>query len=435
MLWFRRDLRVGDHPALGAAAADGPVTPLFVIDPALWRPGTRRTDRLAASLKALDDSIGGNLVVRTGTPESVVPAVAAEIDAKAVHVSAETTPYGRRRDARVREALGDVRWVETGSPYAVTPGRVVKSDDTPYRVFTPFSRAWKEHGWRAPAQTPDVQWHSDLSSDRLPDTPGDVEAGESAAMRRWHDFLEGDTITRYDRDRDRPDLHGTSRLSIALKYGEIHPRTLLADLAPRRGRGVERFVAEICWREFYGDVLWHNPRALHHDLRDDLKLTYDDPGPEFEAWKSGNTGFPFVDAGMRQLQDEGWMHNRVRMVTASFLTKHLHVWWLHGAAHFSQLLLDGDPASNSQGWQWVAGTGTDAAPYFRIFNPITQGLKFDPHGDYVRRYVPELRHLEGAAAHEPWKHEGGYDAGYPKQLVEHAEARREALARYEEARA
>ncbi len=217
----------------------------------------------------------------------------------------------------------------------------------------------------------------------------------------------------------------------------MHPRTLLADLdriAPRRGkaaqRSLKRFQTELAWREFYADVLWHHPRTASRDYGEQLRgIAYDEPGSLFDAWCEGRTGFPFVDAGMRQLLAEGWMHNRVRMVTASFLTKDLHVWWPHGARHFQAHLADGDLASNSHGWQWTAGTGTDAAPYFRVFNPVLQGQKFDARGDYVRRWVPELRHLDGAAAHEPWKAADGYAHGYPERILDHADERREALAR------
>ena len=277
-----------------------------------------------------------------------------------------------------------------------------------------------------------------LESDPLPDHPEhlDQEAGERAALHRWEDFCAED-LAGYASARDRPDLDSTSRISTALKFGEIHPRTLLADLdqhgSGASGEDVERFVAELAWREFYADVLWHDPGSAWRDLRDGLRgMQYDDDPELLEAWKAGRTGFPFVDAGMRQLLAEGWMHNRVRMVVASFLIKDLHIWWPAGARHFLDHLLDGDLASNSHGWQWVAGTGTDAAPYFRVFNPITQGLRFDPEGDYVRRWVPELRHLPGAAAHEPWRHSEGFTNGYPERIVDHAEERREALARLTE---
>ncbi len=434
ILWFRRDLRLADHPALVAAAAGGSeVLPLFVLDPVLLASaGSRRSNRLLASLAALNDSLDGALVLRTGRPSAVVPAVACEVGAAEVHVSEETTPFGRRRDAQVADLLAsDGRaLVATGSPYAVTPGKVLKDDGTPYRVFTPFSRAWHTHGWRSPAASPgEARWLRGVATDPLPDHVPRPEAGEAAALARWRAFREDD-LARYDAERDRPDLNTTSRLSVALKYGEIHPRTLLAEAA-----GSERFIAEVCWREFYADVLVHHPGSAWQDLNPAMTaMTYDEAGPEFEAWCAGLTGYPLVDAGMRQMLTEGWMHNRVRMVTASFLVKHLHVWWPHGARHFLDQLEDGDIASNSHGWQWVAGTGTDAAPYFRIFNPVTQGLKFDPDGDYVRRFIPELRHLDGATVHEPWRWADGYAHGYPARIVDHAAARADALARYAAAR-
>jgi deoxyribodipyrimidine photo-lyase len=259
-------------------------------------------------------------------------------------------------------------------------------------------------------------------------------AGEDAAWRRWRRFLE-DGIEDYDTDRDRPDRDGTSRLSPYLHLGVLHPRSLLADLIGRPGPGAQTFTTELAWREFYADVLWHHPESAWRDLKPGLDgLRYDDHEDAVAAWRTGTTGYPIVDAGMRQLAHEGWMHNRVRMITASFLTKDLHVWWPVGARHFLDLLVDGDVASNNHGWQWVAGTGTDASPYFRVFNPVTQGKRFDPDGAYVRRWVPELAHLSGKAAHEPWTADDGYAHGYPLRIVDHAAERREALERYGAAR-
>ena len=286
---------------------------------------------------------------------------------------------------------------------------------------------------------------------------------EVAARERWGGFLDA-ALEDYATGRDLPAVDGTSQLSVHLKYGTIHPRTLLADVAAHPAAGTRvaaSFVDELCWREFYADVLWHRPDAAWADLRP-TAMTYaplpwpdETRGPSdaqqtrpyaadatqeavararFAAWRDGRTGYPFVDAGMRQLRAEGWMHNRVRMVTASFLVKDLHVWWGHGARVFMDLLRDGDMASNSQGWQWVAGTGTDAAPYFRVFNPVSQGRRFDPDGAYVRRYVPELAHVEGAAVHEPWDGVGGLAQGYSERVVDHAAERLEALRRYETSR-
>ena len=445
LLWLRRDLRRADHPALAAAAEAGRVLPVFVIDPAFFDDaGPVRRGWLAATLRALDESYDGHLCLRHGDPAAIIPALAREVGATQVHVSTETEPGGAARDRRVRAALADqdVEWVETGSPYAVTPGRVMNRTGQPYRVFTPFSRAWQEYGWRPPATEPaalelaTASSHNgawELAEAATATCPIELPpAGERAALDRWAEFLD-EGLLGYDGHRDRPDLHGTSRLSPYLKFGVVHPRTLLADLAGRTGKGAQRYVAELAWREFYADVLHHNPDSLTSDLNQ-LGVDYDDPGEAFDAWCAGRTGYPIVDAGMRQLLAIGWMHNRVRMITASFLTKDLHAWWAPGAQYFLDHLIDGDLASNTHGWQWTAGTGTDAAPYFRVFNPITQGEKFDPDGEYVRRYVPELRHLAGAAAHRPWEAADGYAHGYPERIVDHAAERTEALDRYQLAR-
>ena len=329
--------------------------------------------------------------------------------------------------------------VATGSPYAVGPGLVRNGSANPYQVFTPFARAWREHGWSEPAPTPrspdlapadSHQRALDLLEKAVAEAPFDLPAaGEDAAWRRWHDFRR-DGLADYPGERDRPDHDGTSRLSPYLHLGVIHPRSLLAEIDTR-----STYATELAWREFYADVLWHTPGSTWSDLRPALaKMTYDEPEDAIEAWRTGTTGYPLVDAGMRQLLHTGWMHNRVRMITASFLTKDLHVWWPVGARHFLDLLIDGDVASNNHGWQWVAGTGTDASPYFRVFNPITQGIRFDPQGDYVRRWVPELDHLPGKTVHEPWKSDVGYERDYPLRIVDHADERREALERYQAAR-
>jgi deoxyribodipyrimidine photo-lyase len=440
VLWFRRDLRLADHPALTAAASEGPVTGLFVIDPALWdRAGAARRAWVAASVAALREETGGALVLRVGDPAEVVPEVARQVGARTVHVSAETTPAGRARDARVAAALAehDIVGRPDGTPYAVAPGSVRTQSGTAYQVFTPFARAWRERGCDDPLPAPQVTWHrmrgdagatARLEAAQAEAPQGLPEAGEAAALARWQQFLDHD-LEAYDEARDLPAADRTSRMSPYLKVGAVHPRQLLADLRGRRGPGSDRFVTELAWREFYADVLWHHPDSAWSDLRP-LAIPYDEPGDALGAWRTGHTGFPLVDAGMRQLRHEGWMHNRVRMITASFLTKDLHAWWPVGARHFLDHLADGDLASNNHGWQWVAGTGTDAAPYFRVFNPVSQGRRFDPDGDYVRRWVPELAHLPGAAAHEPWRHPDGYAHGYPQRIVDHDVERRVALERY-----
>ncbi len=255
-------------------------------------------------------------------------------------------------------------------------------------------------------------------------------AGEKAARRRWRAFL--DLVAEYDDARDRPDLDRTSHMSVHLKWGEIHPRTLLADLAPLRSKGASTYRSELAWREFYADVLHRRPETAREYLRPEFaSMEYDEPGDDLAAWAEGRTGFPIVDAGMRQLRATGWMHNRVRMIVASFLVKDLHLEWQHGARHFMRWLVDGDLASNQHGWQWVAGCGTDAAPYFRVFNPTSQGQKFDPDGAYVRRWVDELADVDTAYIHDPSQQPGGPPDGYPPPLLDHAEERREALARLE----
>lgn len=439
--WFRRDLRLGDNPALLAAvdqarAADDVVVPLFVVDPALWRTGTPRLVYLARSLRALEEATDGRLVLRYGRPADVVPAVAAEVDAHAVHVTAATEPYGRRRDDAVQRALEraprDVPLLATGSPYAVGPGRLRTGQGTPYEVFTPFRGAWLDHGWAPPAPRPvDVPW-AEVRSDGVPAEPEtDVDlpaAGERAAHARWAAFRD-ERLADYATDRDRPDLDGTSTVSASLKFGELHPRTLLADLAG--GTGAATFRSELAWREFHADVLWHRPDAAHRSLRtvvpDDAWATGSAADAMLDTWARGRTGYPLVDAGMRQLRAVGWMHNRVRMVTASFLVKDLHLPWQRGADHFLAWLVDGDVPQNQLNWQWVAGTGRDAAPYVRVFNPVLQGKKFDPHGDYVRRWVPELRGIPGEAVHEPWRLPRAAAPDYPERVVDHAVERQVAL--------
>lgn len=452
VMWFRRDLRLSDNPALARAAESGEVLGLFVLDPVLLaRSGAARLNWLAASLRSLNSSMAGGLQVLRGVPAEVVPAIAAQVGATAVHVAADYGPYGSRRDAAVADRLtADGRaLVATGSAYAIAPGRVRKADGTGYKVFTPFFRGWSEHGWRAPADSAGpVRWHHPTgpapTNWLLPvgasagvaglDRPGIV--GEEAARRRWQEFRAA-SLAHYDDTRDRPDLAGTSILSSHLRWGEIHPRTLLADLDDSSGS--QAFRRQLAFRDFYADLLARNPASAttSMDPAFDSAILYRSGAAadaDFERWTRGETGYPFVDAGMRQLLHTGWMHNRVRMVVASFLVKDLLIPWWRGADWFMRCLTDGDLANNSQGWQWVAGCGTDAAPYFRVFNPVTQGRKFDPEGDYVRRYLPELSQVAGPAVHEPWQLPTP-PPDYPGPMVDHRLARAEALSRYAALRA
>ena len=435
VMWFRRDLRLADLPALHAAAEGSRVVPLFVVDPAFANSGVPRQAYMAGALQALDESMGGALVYRHGDPAEVVPALVAEVGASAVYVSREYGPYGRRRDAAVAAGLQSIgaRLHGVGSPYAVAPGSVNKADGTPYAVFTPFSKAWRAIGWDAPLDVPDVRWFGapDVPCDGPPARPEcDVAfppSSEQAAHAQWEQFIP--SVDRYRDDRNLPAVAGTSRLSTALRWGLVHPRQLLADLQP--GPGHDTFASELAWREFYADVLFRRPESAWQNLNPKMDAMDVDDGPDararFERWAEGRTGYPIVDAGMRELLATGWMHNRVRMLVASFLVKDLHLPWQWGARHFMRHLVDGDLASNSHGWQWTAGTGTDAAPYFRIFNPTTQALRFDPDGDYVRRWVPELAGIAGGGVHEPGLLR---PSGYPPPIVDHGVERDEALARY-----
>jgi deoxyribodipyrimidine photo-lyase len=361
-----------------------------------------------------------------------------------VVVAADHGPYGRERDRQVAAALeaDGRRLLRYGTPYAVAPGTLKNGRGDRFKVFTPFYKAWRHRGWPAPidaptgldvAEPPRKSWRLPgkalATSDAL--LPDAGEEGAAAALERFLDRVAG-----YDTDRDRPDLDRTSRLSPYLKYGCVHPRQILARL--ERGRGPDTFRKELAWREFYADVLAGIPESARESLQPDMQKMEWDEGREaderFDAWRDGRTGYPIVDAGMRQLRAEAWMHNRVRMIVASFLVKDLHLDWRRGARHFMQLLVDGDLASNQHGWQWTAGTGTDPAPFFRVFNPLLQGRKFDPDGEYVRRWVPELSGVTGADVHEPWSLAAGPPAGYPAPIVDHAAERREALARYAELR-
>lgn len=443
LLWFRRDLRLADNPALAEAAASGPVVGAFIIDPTLWGPsGANRQAFLVACLEALDASMGQRLVIRRGDPVTEMLDLARAVGAERVVAAADFGPYGRRRDQQVADALA----VEGGhldlidSPYAVPPGTVLTGGGTPYKVFTPFFRAWKGRGWEAPIDAPQVDWALPVEPGERPAAPTPTatlpRAGEMAAAELAEAFL-ADGVAHYAERRDLPAVEGTSRLSPHLKWGTIHPRQLLARLGTSVGE--ETFRSELAWREFYADVLTDRPdsaRAAYRPEMADMEL---DDGPEaderFATWCEGRTGYPIVDAGMRQLVAEGWMHNRVRMIVASFLVKDLHLDWTRGARFFMEHLVDGDLASNNHGWQWVAGTGTDASPYFRVFNPVTQSKKFDPAGEYIRRWVPEISTLPDRSIHAPWTEKSGPPAAYPEPMVDHGAEREEALRRYDQVKA
>ena len=466
VLWFRRDLRLQDQPALATARREagpgGTVVPLFVVDPAVLGPvGPNRRRFLAGCLRELHHDTEGALVMRAGDPVRAVPQLAREVGAQMVVASGDYGPYGARRDRTVGEALaaqGAVLRTE-GSPYAVEPGRPRAASGAPFRVFTAYYRAWSHLGWGAPVDSPPPRWGSAPSGtgwaaveeglarpgtmglpdwwEGLPLGPAaqSPPPGESAGRARLEEFVAG-PLADYARDRDRMGTDGTSKLSPYLHLGCLHPRTVLE--AAGTGRGAERLRSEVAWRDFYADVLWHKPASAHRPLQPFGEHLEWDTGQtarhRFEAWARGRTGYPVVDAAMRQLLAEGWIHNRARMVAASFLVKDLHLDWCLGARWFMWHLVDGDLASNQHGWQWVAGTGTDAAPFYRVFNPHTQQERFDPDGSYVRRYIPELGPPGPGGRHIGWGALPSPAGAYPGPIVDHAAERQEALDRFNRAR-
>ncbi|WP_062463834.1 cryptochrome/photolyase family protein [Demequina soli] len=425
--WIRRDARLADNPALLAAQEDGPAAAVFAWSRGVHLWSGRRRAHLARVLWSLREDTGGAVGVRRGDPADVVLAVAREHDARVVFAAREASPAGIRAQDAVAAALAsdgrELRLV--GTPYAVAPGRVVKTDGTEYKVFTPFSHAWREHGWRIPAPAADptafLPTTSDVSLDQEA-ARGDAddplaarhEFREARIREAWASYVETG-LDRYAAERDRPDLDSVSHLSVPLAYGQIHPRTVLAATGAIRGEAARTLESELAWREFHADVLFRHPQAQRASLTavmpDDAWAAGPEADAAFMAWRDGRTGFPLVDAGMRQLAATGTMHNRVRMVVASFLVKDLHLPWQRGAEHFRRALLDYDHAQNQLNWQWVAGTGRDAAPFFRIFNPTAQADRFDPDRDYVRRWVSEVD-----------------TPAYPTPMLDHAAEREVALA-------
>jgi deoxyribodipyrimidine photo-lyase len=441
LVWFRRDLRLADNPAWATATADhDEVTALFVLDERLLAPaGRSRRDLLFANLHALDTDLrrlGGSLLIETGDPESTVPGIANRHET--VYWNRDHTPFARRRDRAVAAATRSVVEVYDGN-VVHAPEVVMTGGGTPYRVFTPFYRTWSTipiAPWPQPGEAA-VTGHISVE---IPNVPSPIiEAGELGAHHRLEQFLG--IVDDYEADRNRPDLDRTSHLSADLKFGTISARTLVEQIGTTTG-GRQAFIRQLAWRDFYAQILFYAPHTVDEPFRDDLgSIVWAVDDDAVGAWKDGRTGYPIVDAGMRQLRAEGWMHGRVRMIAASFLVKDLGVDWRIGERHFRRLLIDADTAQNVGNWQWVAGTGADAAPYFRIMNPISQSRRFDPEGAYIRRYVPELAPLVGPEVHAPWEHPletaaAGVTLGedYPYPMIDHAEAREITLRRFEAAK-
>ena len=445
---FNRDLRVHDQPALStAAAAAAQVLPLFVLDEAILGIGFAVPNRVAFLLDALRDlagsleRLGGELIVRRGDVVGETVGLAREVGAEAVYTSGDFSSYARLRERRLARACAGERLALHVLPgvTVVPPGDVTPAGGDHFRVFTPYWRQWLAAPRRSVVTMPaSLELPAGVDSGRIPalgeitlapTSPELPAGGETAARERMNEWARSGLPTYADRHDDLPG-DATSRLSPYLHFGCLSPLELEAYLLGRAGAGP--FLRQLCWRDFYHQLLAANPKLPTEDYR-----TQDDRweggGEALERWQAGLTGYPIVDAGMRQLAREGWMHNRARLLTASFLVKDLSLDWRLGAAHFFDLLVDGDLAVNAGNWQWVAGTGTDTRPN-RIFNPITQAKRFDPAGDYVRRYVPELAHVERQAVHEPWRlgplERASLD--YPDPIVDHAEAAAEFLARRKE---
>ena len=422
---FTRDLRVRDNPALaGASARARAVLPLFVVDPALAVP-PNRARFLAESLAVLREELrglGGDLVIRKGDPAATAVRLATRVKAEAVFVADDVSRYAARRTVRLaRECARHRMALEVIPGHAVVPaGELRPAGSDHYRVFTPYWRAWQAASWRRPHEVPQaVAVPAGIEPGELPSagtgcSPGLAPGGERAGLERVRGWLDG-PAQGYDARRDDLAADGTSRLSAYLRFGCVSPLEL-ARAALQLPGGAE-FCRQLAWRDFFHQVTAAFPDMGSADYRPGSRGWAQDPDA-LDAWRAGRTGIPIVDAGLRQLAAEGFMHNRARMITASFLTRTLGIDWRHGYRHFAGLLADGDVASNAGNWQWVAGTGNNTRPG-RVLNPLRQAARFDRHGDYVRRYVPELAGLDAPLVHTPWRLPAARrgQLGYPGPLT------------------
>lgn len=471
ILWFRRDLRLDDHPALHAAVQSGaPVIPTFIWSPEEagdWSPGSASRWWLHQSLSSLRDDLERSdsfLILRIGNALDELRNLADETGAGSVYWNRCYEPALVERDkslkAQLRKDGLEARSFQGNLLYE--PWKVSTQEDNPYRVFTPFWKRCRQQcepaePFPAPSTIPRIESRPDSCElERFGLLPNvdwaggfrdEWHPGEAGAREKCDEFLE-QAIETYQGERDRPDRRGTSRLSPHLHHGEISVRRIWYDIEQRcetdrrtsEGKSLETFRSELGWREFAHHVLFHFPETADHPLREQFEeFPWIDDRVILRRWQRGKTGYPIVDAGMRELWESGWMHNRVRMIVGSFLTKDLLISWKEGARWFWDTLVDADLANNTLGWQWVSGCGADAAPYFRVFNPVTQGKKFDPEGDYVRRWVPELKELPKKWIHDPWNAPEDVLAdadvslreSYPVPIVDHGEARKAALAALE----
>jgi deoxyribodipyrimidine photo-lyase len=450
--WFRRDLRLHDHTALRAALHAAPeVIPVYIVSQ--WRgehrwTGAPRQQFLCGSLEVLArnlEKVGGRLIIRQGAADEELRKLLAETGAGAIFFNRDPDPFGRTMEEKVAAMANSLgATVHAAKDIAIHErDEVLTGEGEPYRVFTPYSRAWRKLPKPAVHAAPRrIHTPAGIASLPLPTLAAwgleagaeSIAPGEEAARKRLDAFLEG-AIYKYGGLRDFPGAAGTSRLSQDLRHGllsarEVHARALLAreSATPEQAASVDTYVNELIWREFYLQVLWHWPRVLDSDFNPDYQgVRWYRAGPDFDAWRNGETGFPIVDAAMRQLSATGFMHNRLRMITAMFLTKDLHIHWKEGESHFMRHLIDGDIASNNGGWQWSAGTGADAAPYFRIQNPWTQSARFDPKGEFIKTWVPELRDIHPAVLSAPPAPGRRIRNQYPRPIVDHAKERETAL--------
>lgn len=463
IVWFRQDLRLLDNPALNAAVEAGEILPVYILDDESagdYAIGGAGRWWLHQSLRALDSDLRGHLRCYKGRPLDVLTGLINQTGADGVYWNRCYEPFAIARDKDIKSTLKD-RGLDVRSfngSLLWEPHEALKEDGTPYKVFTPYykkgclGRAGEPreplprpdridyYSFKSDSASiddlglmPDINWYNGMAEDWTP--------GEVGARARLEAFLQSG-LRGYKEDRNRPDLHNVSRLSPHLHWGEVSPHTVWhASRAVEVAEGLERdgghFRSELGWREFSYSLLYHYPDLPRENLQKKFdRFPWQDVDPEvLRRWQSGQTGYPIVDAGMRELWQTGWMHNRVRMIVGSFLVKHLMLHWHHGERWFWDTLVDADLANNSASWQWIAGCGADAAPYFRIFNPITQATKFDPNGDYIRKFVPELKDLPSKYLGAPWEApadvlaQAGIQLGdtYPQPIVDHKQARERAL--------
>ncbi|MBT95963.1 MAG: deoxyribodipyrimidine photolyase [Acidimicrobiaceae bacterium] len=445
--WFRKDLRLNDNPAWGSACSNGAVIPIFVLEPSLLESTSqRKKDVLFSNLIALQfelESVGGYLLTLYGPSKEVLPSLLSDWKATSLHFNKDHAPAAKERDKVICESLNIDQHGHWGN-LILPPGTVVSGSGSVHKVFTPFYKKWVTIDKVSAYESPTANFHTQprISESLQPirETPS-FETGSSGAYQRLKNFLP--KISEYETDRDYPSINGTSLLSSDLHFGTIGPREVL-ELVGNETEHSASFIRQLAWRDWYAHLMDLSPEIVLSPANPVYKkIEWRNDVDDFDNWVQGKTGYPIVDAGMRELMETGFMHNRVRMITGSFLVKHLLIDWRWGEKYFRHTLIDGDTSQNVGNWQWVAGTGFDASPYFRIFNPIRQSEKFDKEGTYIRKWIPELSALNSKQIHSPWEisdeelNEVGVRLGtnYPFPIVDHSFARERCLETYKAARA